>query len=204
MGDQKGKQEMKLKKAMRLYPIESNDGAFKLGGKTIYQISGRWRNSCSYDTFATGKQAVAWLVEGAAKLSPIQIAMRNNKLIIEIATFTTNTIWILRGRSIQKDNHNENFPWMARSDHYAHNYATEQEAVDWLLTDPEEIKQNVHTYFCVPDYRNALTKRMEEYEKMYSNKPFSTVSILRNSGSSTIHAGHLLAICPICGKIHPL
>jgi hypothetical protein len=196
MGDQKGKQEMKLKKAMKLYPIEKgkpNDLGitnYRLNGKSIWPSGGTGPLWCTFGQENIPEHdAVDWLTEGTTRLSPIQIAIRNNKDIVELPGGSTK--WTLRGRTIWEDKANINYLWVAESEHFRSSFKTEKEAVRWLLIDPEEVKKNVHTYFCVPDYRNALTKRMEEYEKMYSKKPFSH--------DARIHADYLQLLEKIKG-----
>jgi hypothetical protein len=69
---------MKLKKAMKLYPIEKIGGShYRLGKKTIFMSgSGAWWKNSDDPLQYPESLAVAWLVEGAKKLSPMERAMR--------------------------------------------------------------------------------------------------------------------------------
>jgi len=177
---------MKIKKAMKLYPIEESWGLFHCPetGKSIYanNLVGGWigKKNHVYSKYATEKQAVAWLIEGAEKLSPIQVAMREHpdierkidSLFIRYS-YGNKGIWYTEVGKRWLGNYLYNKTWFD-------SFKTEQEAVDWLLCD--------------------------------ETNPFSSVSMLNKSGH-TIPAGAWISTeihfchwhkCPTCGKCHNL
>jgi len=133
---------MKLKKAMKKYDIhitkagersplgnECRNEQYEIGQKRISQIGlGNWRRFACHDVLSES-EAVAWLVEGAKKLSPMERAMR--KYPINKKDDSEDATYILGKR------HVFHFPgrdfWMECDTGDDMTKYTEEEAVAYLL-----------------------------------------------------------------------
>ena len=98
---------MKLKKAMKLYPIEKyvNDKGYthyRLNGKDIFRgeiFSEKYFGAPNGNE--SESEAVAWLVEGAKKLSPMERAMREYPIKTEDAFGHRPHYYKLGGKQVE-------------------------------------------------------------------------------------------------------
>jgi hypothetical protein len=132
---------MKLKKAMKLYPIEIKKcflyTSYILGDRNIFpslMMLGKW-NLSSEPGYRTESGAVAWLIEGAKKLSPMERAMRK----WPIKTIgTDNPVYQLGERSVFLSEGLHPGKWMKATK--GDETYTEKEAVAYLLEGYNEPK----------------------------------------------------------------
>jgi hypothetical protein len=163
---------MKLKKAMRLYPIESYIEFvfifYELGGKKIWKVFDMWCRgkvgkqdlSETEPKLSFESDAVNWLIEGATKLSPIQIAMKEHPEIKLV-----NGTYYFGKRGIFKSEALNPGKWMQGGLSIENDVYTEQEAVDWLLKDvTSKAKEPVIINFNVPWGKCMVTPKQREFE----------------------------------------
>lgn len=225
---------MKLKKAMRKYPIEVKSGLttphYCLGDRYIYEVVGNpnhyWDSLQGNMIEHAEKQAVAWLIEGAEKLSPIQIAMRKHPDIVyrkdsggleKIRPPKRHTIkWALKRYDIRQstDAGNPMYYYQDRnivkrnsgiwySIGSAQQFKDEVEAVEYLVTEPPIAfaKNNVLSGSGrLPYPHKVLQSKMDAYSKLLDSLPDE----LRRTwalGDWPVFKFHK---CPTCGRWHKL
>jgi hypothetical protein len=105
---------MKLKKAMKLYPIQNYEHIYSLGDKHIVGWQDKW------------------------KLSPIQVAMKKDKSIYTSEDVQSHTLYKKDERRIWFNNTDGKWKGLPSDKDFGYNkFESEQEAVDWLLSEPE-------------------------------------------------------------------